>query len=78
MSEKWVVVRVAPDQLSAEMWVAFLREEGVPALIKPSDAISFMGTSALSCRVLVAEERLTEAEAVLAERLSDDEPSPDG
>ncbi len=78
MSDKWVVVRVAPDQLSAEMWVAFLREEGVPALIKPSDAISFMGTSALSCRVLVAEERLTEAEAVLAERLSDDEPWPDG
>ena len=78
MSDKWVVVRVAPDQLSAEMWVAFLREEGVPALIKPSDAISFMGTSALSCRVLVAEERLTEAEAVLAERLSDDEASPDG
>jgi hypothetical protein len=75
--EKWAVVRVAPDQLSAEMWVAFLREEGVPALIKPSDAISFMGTSALSCRVLVPEERLTEAEAVLAERLSDDEPSPD-
>ena len=78
MPEQWVVVRVAPDQLSAEMWVAFLREEGVPALIKPSDAISFMGTSALSCRVLVPEERLTEAEAVLAERLSDDEPSPDG
>ena len=78
MPEQWVVVRVAPDQLSAEMWVAFLREEGVPALIKPSDAISFLGTSALSCRVLVPEERLTEAEAVLAERLSDDEPSPDG
>ncbi len=77
MPEQWVVVRVAPDQLSAEMWVAFLREEGVPALIKPSDAISFMGTSALSCRVLVPEERLTEAEAVLAERLSDDEPSPE-
>ena len=78
MPEQWVVVRVAPDQLSAEMWVAFLREEGVPALIKPSDAISFMGTSALSCRVLVPEERLVEAEAALAERLSDDEPSPDG
>ena len=77
MSEKWVVVRVAPDQLSAEMWVAFLRDEGVPALIKPSDAISFMGTSALSCRVLVPEERLTEAHAALAERLSDDEPSPE-
>ena len=78
MPEKWVVVRVAPDQLSAEMWVAFLREEGVPALIKPSDAISFMGTSALSCRVLVPDERLTEAESVLAERLSDDELPLDG
>jgi hypothetical protein len=74
MADRWVVVRVAPDQLSAEMWVALLREEGVPALIKPSDAVSFLGTSGLSCRVLVPEERLADAEALLAERLeSNDE-----
>ena len=74
LSEDWVVARVAPDQLTAEMWVALLREEGVPALIKPSDAVSFLGTSGLSCRVLVPEERLAEAEAVLDERFKDEEP----
>ncbi|OGO49400.1 MAG: hypothetical protein A2148_06855 [Chloroflexi bacterium RBG_16_68_14] len=73
MARDWVVVRVAPDQLIAEMWVDLLRQEGVPALIKPSDAVSFMGTSALSCRVLVPQERLEEAEALLADQFGDDE-----
>jgi hypothetical protein len=67
MAGDWVVVRVAPDQLTADMWVALLRGEGVQALIKPSDAISFMGSSALSCRVLVPEERKEEAEDILAD-----------
>ncbi len=61
----WAVARLAPDQLTAEMWVALLRQEGVPALIKPSDAVSFLGTSSLGCRVLVPKERLEEAEALL-------------
>ncbi len=61
----WAVVRMAPDQLTAEMWVALLQREGVPALIKPSDAVSFLGTSGLGCRVLVPNERLEEAEAFL-------------
>ena len=61
----WAVARLAPDQLTAEMWVALLRQEGVPALIKPSDAVSFLGTSSLGCRVLVPKERLEEAEAFL-------------
>jgi hypothetical protein len=69
----WVVVRVAPDQLSAEMWVELLREEGVPALIKPSDAVSFLGTSALGCRVLVPDDRLADAEALLNDRVGPDE-----
>ena len=62
----WVVVATAPDQLTAELWVDRLREAGVPALIKPSDAVSFLGTSALSCRVLVPEERLADASDLLA------------
>ena len=76
MSENWVVVRVAPDQLSAEMWVGLLRDEGVPALIKPSDALSIMGTSGLGCRVLVPEGRLDEARSILAESLDSNEPLP--
>lgn len=69
----WVAVRVAPDQLSAEMWVELLREEGVPALIKPSDAVSFLGASALGCRVLVPDDRLADAEALLSDRVGPDE-----
>lgn len=76
MSENWVVVRVAPDQLSAEMWVDLLRDEGVRALIKPSDAVSFLGTSGLSCRVLVPEEQIDQARSVLAESLDNDQPLP--
>jgi len=65
MARQWVVAGVAPDQLTAEMWVGLLRDQGVPAMIKPSDAVSFLGTSALSCRVLVPEERLADARAFL-------------
>lgn len=65
MARDWAVVRVAPDQLTAEMWVELLRADGVPARISPSDAVSFLGTSPLGCRVLVPRERLLEAEAVL-------------
>ncbi|MDZ4278379.1 MAG: DUF2007 domain-containing protein, partial [Dehalococcoidia bacterium] len=68
MAEDWHVVRTAPDQLIAEMWVDLLRAEGVPARIKASDAVSFLGTSGLSCRVLVPEDRLADAEAVLSQQ----------
>lgn len=71
---KWVHLATAPDQLTAEMWVELLRSEGVPAAIRPSDAVSFLGTSALSCRVMVPEDRLGEAKAVLAARLEGDAP----
>lgn len=69
----WSVLRVAPDQLTAEMWVALLREEGVPAAIKPSDAVSFLGMSTLGCRVLVPNDRLERARALLAERVGEEE-----
>jgi hypothetical protein len=74
MAEDWMIVRVAPDQLTAEMWVELLREAGVPARIKASDAVSFMGTSSFGCRVLVPEERLDDAEALLADQLGDEGP----
>ena len=70
MPGEWVVVRVAPDQLSAEMWVYMLRDEGVPALIRPSDAVSFLGTTAMGCRIMVPEEHLSDAEALLEEHLT--------
>jgi hypothetical protein len=72
----WVVAAVAPDQLTAEMWVELLRNAGVPALIQPSDAVSFLGTSPLSCRVQVPEERLVEARMVLTRELGGEEEAP--
>lgn len=64
---KWVYLATAPDQLMAEMWRDMLREEGIPATIKPGDAISFLGVSAIPCRIMVPEDRLSEAKAVIAE-----------
>ena len=41
----------------------------MPALIRLSDAVSFLGTSALSCRVLVPKTRLAESENILKDQL---------
>jgi hypothetical protein len=64
---EWKVVRTAPDQLTGEMWVDALQEADIVAKIGPGDTASFMGTSVMSVRVLVAEERLQEAAALLDE-----------
>ena len=72
MAEDWVVVEVAPDELSAEMLVEFLRDQGVPARIKASDAVSFLGASSFGCRVLVPADRLEDAKAVLSDETETD------
>ncbi len=66
---KWALLTTAPNQLTAEMLVELLRSEGIPAQIKPEDAVSFLGVSAMSCRLLVPQGRVMEARAVLAEYL---------
>ncbi len=64
---KWTYLATAPDQLTAEMWVELLQGEGIPARLKPEDAASFLGVSAMPCRLLVPEGRAEEAMAVLAQ-----------
>ena len=64
---KWGLLATAPDQLTAEMWAEILHNEGVPARIKPEDVVSFLGVSAMPCRLLVPEGRIAEARAVLAQ-----------
>ncbi len=61
----WVVVATAPDQITAEVWVGLLKDAGLPAMVDPSDAPSFLGVSGTSCRVLVPAERLEEARDLL-------------
>jgi hypothetical protein len=62
---QWVSLAIAPDQLTAEMWCELLRNEGIPAMVQPSDAVSFLGVSPTACRVLVPEDQREEAAAVL-------------
>jgi hypothetical protein len=64
---KWVHLATAPDQITAEMWVDQLREHGIAAMIRPSDAVSFLGVAAFGCRVQVQEEELEEARKVLGD-----------
>jgi len=62
---KWVHLATAPDQITAELWVDILRNTGIAAMVRPSDASSLLGIAAFGCRVQVAEEDLERARDVL-------------
>ena len=62
---RWVHLATAPDQITAEIWVSILRDEGIAAMIRPSDAISFLGVSALGCRVQVEADDLERARVLI-------------
>jgi hypothetical protein len=64
-SQEWVVVRTAPDQITAEIWQEMLKDEGIPAMLSPADVVSFLGTSFIPCRLLVPSTSLDAAKAVL-------------
>lgn len=64
---RWVNLATASDQLTAELWIAILRDEGITARIRPTDAVSYMGVSAFGCRVEVLEDALERARTVLSE-----------
>lgn len=64
---KWVHVVTAPDQIAGEIWVSILRDAGVRAMLHPSDAVSFLGISAVSCRVQVMDDDLERALEVLGD-----------
>ena len=64
---KWEYLTTAPDQLTAELWQELLQNEGIPAMIEPGDAISFLGVSPMPCRLMVREGFLAQAQAILAE-----------
>jgi hypothetical protein len=66
-SGRWVHVATAPDQITAEIWVDVLHDAGIPAMIRPSDAVSFLGVSPLGCRVQVPESDLERAREALGE-----------
>ncbi len=59
----------APDQLTAEMWRELLRGEGIPAVVRAGDTASYLGISNAPCRLMVHQERLSEARQTLEEHL---------
>ncbi|MDP2951695.1 MAG: DUF2007 domain-containing protein [Chloroflexota bacterium] len=71
---KWVPVITAPDQLTAESWQELLRGEGIPSMLRPQDAVSFLGPSTLPCVILVPQGMEQEAKAVLDLNRGDGEP----
>ena len=62
---EWEFLATAPDQLTAEMWVAALRDAGIAAMIRPSDTSSFLGVSAFGTRVQVGAGDVERAKEVL-------------
>lgn len=66
-SEKWVHLTTAPDQITAEIWVSILKDNGIAAFVRPSDVTSYLGVSALGCRIQVLESEVENARSLIAE-----------
>jgi hypothetical protein len=64
--KRWLLLTTAPDQLTAEIWKDILLQEGIPAMVNPQDAVSFMGVSSFPCRIMVAYGYLKQAKEILA------------
>lgn len=63
--KRWTLLTIAPDQLTAEMWQEILKEQGIPTMLSPEDAVSFLGISALPCRIMVSPHQLEQARQLL-------------
>ena len=68
----WTHLATAPDQVTADIWVDILRDQGIAAMIRPSDAVSFLGVAGFGCRVQVQEEDLERARDVLGPEAEDE------
>ncbi len=62
---KWEVAGTAPDQVTAEIWCDILQQAGIPAMIEPRDAVSFLGVSPFPCRVMAPEDVVSQAREIL-------------
>jgi hypothetical protein len=79
MAEKkqWELLTTAPDQLTAEIWQDILVQNGIPAMINPQDAVSFMGVSSFPCRIMVACGYRQQAQEILDSLQPAEEPNDD-
>jgi hypothetical protein len=76
--DKWLLLTTAPDQLTAEIWKDILVQEGIPAVVNPEDAVSFLGVSAFPCRIMVAPGYLKQAQEILASLQAEEEANDKG
>jgi len=65
----WEVAEIAPDQITAEIWVDILQQNEIPAMIEPRDAVSFLGVSPFPCRVMVPADVVSQAKKTLQDYL---------
>ena len=70
----WTHLTTTPDQLSAELLVQALLEEGIEALVNQGDTSSFLGVLGQPCRVMVRSDSWAEATGFLEKWA--EEPSP--
>jgi hypothetical protein len=75
--KNWELLTTAPDQLTAEIWQDILVQNGIPAMINPQDAVSFMGVSSLPCRIMVACGYRQQAQEILDSLQPAEEPNDD-
>jgi len=69
----WLILTTAPDQLAAEIWKDILLQNGIPAMVNPGDASSFMGVSTFPCRIMVASGYRKRAKEILDSLQPEDE-----
>lgn len=71
---EWTHLTTTDDQLSAELLVQALLEEGIEALVNQGDTSSFLGVMGYPCRVMVRADSWAQATRFLESW--EDEPSP--
>ena len=70
---RWVLLATASNQLTAEMWRELLHGQNLAAMIRVGDTTSFLGISAAPCRIMVPEDQLQDAQALLTEQFGPEE-----
>ena len=58
---EWTHLTTTDDQLSAELLVQALLEEGIEAIVNQGDTSSFLGVMGYPCRVMVRSDSWTQA-----------------
>jgi hypothetical protein len=64
---KWITLTTAPNEPIGQSWVELLASHGIPTHVAAKTMLSLAGGGALPVRIMVPEDRLSDAEAKLEE-----------